>query len=147
MRSARYAPQEIALHSRAPRQRHCRETQARTLCTFKGNNDVPRNLHTHTHEHAHIFTHAGCLSLSLDPHAVVTHTDPKATICFTCSDLHHCDPLPCPGDRNYCLRTAGITGECPWRQKRDPRYTKTSLCPPRFAASVFQAMQGKSPTE
>ncbi|XP_013364210.1 PREDICTED: uncharacterized protein LOC102018034 isoform X2 [Chinchilla lanigera] len=42
------------------------------------------------------------------PHAAVIHTNPKATICFTCSDLHRCDPLPCPEDRNYCLRTAGI---------------------------------------
>ncbi|XP_021106609.1 uncharacterized protein LOC110347269 isoform X3 [Heterocephalus glaber] len=43
------------------------------------------------------------------PHAAVTHTNPKPTICFTCSDLQHCDPLPCPEDRNYCLQTAGIT--------------------------------------
>ncbi|XP_023560364.1 uncharacterized protein LOC111813543 [Octodon degus] len=39
----------------------------------------------------------------------VSHTSPKATICFTCSDPHHCDPLPCPEDRNYCLGIAGIT--------------------------------------
>ncbi|KAI4534643.1 hypothetical protein MG293_015503 [Ovis ammon polii] len=30
--------------------------------------------------------------------------------CFTCSDLHHCNPLPCTEDRNHCLQTVGITG-------------------------------------
>ncbi|ELW71071.1 hypothetical protein TREES_T100011498 [Tupaia chinensis] len=33
---------------------------------------------------------------------------PKATICFTCSDADHCDPLHCPEERNYCLQTVGI---------------------------------------
>ncbi|XP_053462134.1 uncharacterized protein LOC128596584 [Nycticebus coucang] len=42
-------------------------------------------------------------------HASVTHDKDKATICFTCSNLYHCDPLPCPEDRNYCLQTAGVT--------------------------------------
>nr|XP_012616720.1 uncharacterized protein LOC105869470 isoform X3 [Microcebus murinus] len=43
------------------------------------------------------------------PHATVTHHKDKATICFTCSDLYRCDPLPCPEDRSYCLQTAGVT--------------------------------------
>ncbi|XP_077888074.1 uncharacterized protein LOC106145300 [Ictidomys tridecemlineatus] len=43
------------------------------------------------------------------PHAKATHTKAKATICFTCSDLYHCNPVSCPEDRNYCLQTAGIT--------------------------------------
>ncbi|KAG5200859.1 hypothetical protein JEQ12_005393 [Ovis aries] len=30
--------------------------------------------------------------------------------CFTCSDLHHCNPLPCTEDRSHCLQTVGITG-------------------------------------
>ncbi|XDC82219.1 hypothetical protein R6Z07F_013392 [Ovis aries] len=29
--------------------------------------------------------------------------------CFTCSDLHHCNPLPCTEDRSHCLQTVGIT--------------------------------------
>ncbi|XP_063108303.1 uncharacterized protein LOC106026442 isoform X2 [Cavia porcellus] len=57
----------------------------------------------------HLTSKPDCSSQASLTKLVVTHTDPKATICFTCSDLHHCDPLPCPGDRNYCLRTAGIT--------------------------------------
>ncbi|XP_006142206.1 uncharacterized protein LOC102481749 [Tupaia chinensis] len=40
------------------------------------------------------------------PHA--TSDKPKATICFTCSDADHCDPLHCPEERNYCLQTVGI---------------------------------------
>ncbi|XP_059854995.1 uncharacterized protein [Delphinus delphis] len=43
------------------------------------------------------------------PHVPVTHTKAKVTVCFTCSDLHHCNPLPCTEDRNYCLQIAGIT--------------------------------------
>nr|XP_012616719.1 uncharacterized protein LOC105869470 isoform X2 [Microcebus murinus] len=46
---------------------------------------------------------------SRGPHATVTHHKDKATICFTCSDLYRCDPLPCPEDRSYCLQTAGVT--------------------------------------
>ncbi|KAM5209976.1 uncharacterized protein RBU33_009805 [Hipposideros larvatus] len=42
------------------------------------------------------------------PDATLTHNKAKVTTCFTCSDLHHCDPLSCPEDRNYCLQTAGI---------------------------------------
>ncbi|XP_011886185.1 PREDICTED: uncharacterized protein LOC105572291 [Cercocebus atys] len=43
------------------------------------------------------------------PHATVTHAKAETTICFTCSDLHSCGPLPCPEDNNYCLQMAGIT--------------------------------------
>lgn len=43
------------------------------------------------------------------PRANVTRTKTKATICFTCSDLYHCNPVSCPEERNYCLQTAGIT--------------------------------------
>ncbi|XP_047383157.1 phospholipase A2 inhibitor and Ly6/PLAUR domain-containing protein-like [Sciurus carolinensis] len=50
-----------------------------------------------------------CSSPQKGPHATVTHSKPKATICFTCSDLSHCNPVSCPEDRNYCLQTTGIT--------------------------------------
>ncbi|XP_033286919.2 uncharacterized protein LOC117201828 [Orcinus orca] len=74
------------------------------------------------------------------PHVPVTHTKAKVTVCFTCSDLHHCNPLPCTEDRNYCLQIAGITGGCPcgqdWagEEEMGPETPKTSPCPPVFAA-------------
>ncbi|KAM9631879.1 uncharacterized protein ACIGJ3_017179 [Trichechus inunguis] len=41
------------------------------------------------------------------PQANTTHKA-KVTVCFTCSDLDHCDPLPCLEDRNYCLQATVI---------------------------------------
>ncbi|XP_058136350.1 uncharacterized protein [Dasypus novemcinctus] len=42
------------------------------------------------------------------PHTTTTHAKANGTICFTCSDLNHCYPLPCPADENYCLQKAGV---------------------------------------
>ncbi|XP_066875758.1 uncharacterized protein [Kogia breviceps] len=43
------------------------------------------------------------------PHVPATHTKAKVTVCFTCPDLRHCNPLPCTEDRNHCLQIAGVT--------------------------------------
>ncbi|XP_006052485.1 uncharacterized protein LOC102410032 [Bubalus bubalis] len=43
------------------------------------------------------------------PGPYTAHSKAKVTTCFTCSDLHHCSPLPCTEDRNHCLQTVGIT--------------------------------------
>lgn len=40
--------------------------------------------------------------------APAAHSKAEGTICFTCSDIYHCDPLPCTEDRNYCLQMAGV---------------------------------------
>ncbi|XP_055267945.1 uncharacterized protein LOC129546722 isoform X3 [Moschus berezovskii] len=59
----------------------------------------------------HLITKPECSNVTptTQPGPSMAHTRAKVATCFTCSDLHHCNPLPCTGDRNHCLQTVGIT--------------------------------------
>ncbi|XP_069407095.1 uncharacterized protein [Ovis canadensis] len=51
----------------------------------------------------------GCVTPTTQPGPYRARSKAKVTTCFTCSDLHHCNPLPCTEDRSHCLQTVGIT--------------------------------------
>ncbi|EPY88250.1 hypothetical protein CB1_000185012 [Camelus ferus] len=50
----------------------------------------------------------GALAAPEGSQVPAAHSKAEGTICFTCSDIYHCDPLPCTEDRNYCLQMAGV---------------------------------------
>ncbi|XP_037676601.1 phospholipase A2 inhibitor and Ly6/PLAUR domain-containing protein isoform X2 [Choloepus didactylus] len=53
-----------------------------------------------------------CIQLALPtqpgPQVTATRAEARRTVCFTCSDPHHCNPFPCLAERSYCLQTSGV---------------------------------------